>query len=563
MEELKHNRRQFIKNSLMASGGILFASNFISCSSDDNPTLQTSINTSSFGSSNFTHGVASFDPTSSKVIIWTRYDLPDKELLWEIATDNEFNNVLRSGTITTEASRDNTIAIELTELSENLSLYYRFINQNDQQVSPIGETITLPTHAASIKLAVCSCSNYQAGYFNVYHAMAQSEADIIVHLGDYIYETGAGGYEHTETLERTHQPANELVSLDDYRTRYKQYRADADLQLAHQKKPFICVWDDHEIADNAYKNGANGHSETTQGSFATRKEQAVKAYSEYVPFTQTVLGNEELIYRSFNLGNLVNLMMIDTRVIGRDKQLNIQNYFTPTSIDFATYNTEVFDANRTILGDTQRDWLTDQLQSNSLKWQVLGQQVLMGKMNFPAEMLTAFGTPNFDVLVRELVLIKSRLLAGDPTLTDQEKTRVTTALPYNLDAWDGYPIERENIYNALANKKIITLAGDTHNGWSHTLRSATGTAVGIEIATAGISSPGFENIIDTSDPTTIPDFELALTTLIDDLNYVNASKRGFVLTTFTNTEVKADWMYVNTVLDKNYTTSLEYSTSFS
>ena len=514
---------------------------------------------------NFNEGVASFDPTSSKVIIWTRYSGSNTKINWEVATDPDFNNKVRDGKVETNASRDYTVSIELTELDPGMKLYYRFMNVAEETVSEIGETITLPENASSVKLAVCSCSNYQAGLFNAYDAMANSDADVIVHLGDYFYEYGAGGYGSTDEnafLDRFHEPETEILSLEDYRMRYKQYRSDTSLQLAHQKKPFICVWDDHEIANDAYKNGAENHDEATEGSYETRKQNALQAYSEFLPFTRLSVDDNSLIYRTVNIGNLVNLIMLDTRIIGRDKQLDIFNYFGATGFDAASYQAEISDASRTLLGTTQRNWLISELGASNAKWQVLGQQVLMGKMYVPAEMLTSFGSPNFNTILTELVTIKLRLINNDPTLTDVEKSRVTTVLPYNLDAWDGYPVDREIIYGALNGKKIVTLAGDTHNGWSSTLKAADNTEVGIELATAGVSSPGFEGFIGT-DPVAIAGFEQALTVLIDDLNYFDASRRGYLMVTFTNSEVKSELIYVNTILSENYSTDIGHTVNYS
>ncbi|MDO6803677.1 alkaline phosphatase D family protein [Wenyingzhuangia sp. 1_MG-2023] len=563
MTKTNNSRRQFIQNALMATGGILLAPNFISCS-DDNVT-DSSVNTEGYTSTNFQQGVGSFDPTSSQVIIWTRYNAANKEILWEVATDIDFTDILRNGSVVTETSRDNTIAIELTDLSEGLKLYYRFVNKEDKQTSAIGETITLPENASSLKLAVCSCSNFQAGLFNVYNAMANSEADIIVHLGDYFYEYQAGGYGSSDEnafLNRFHQPEHEIVSLEDYRTRYKQYKQDADLQLAHQKKPFICVWDDHEVANDTYKDGAENHS-ASEGSFETRKNNALQAYSEFLPFSRLDADNQSLIYRTFNLGNLVDLIMLDTRVIGRDKQLDLADYYTATGLDGAAFQSALFDTNRTLLGTTQRDWLLGQLNTSTSKWQVLGQQVLMGKMYIPGDLLAAFGTANFNTILAELVQIKMRYQAGDPTLTTEEITRILTVIPYNLDAWDGYPVERELIYNALGDKKVIAFAGDTHNGWSSKLTKQDQTEVGIEIATAGISSPGFEQYLGNPSAETLTAFEGALTTLIDDLNYFDASRRGFVMTTFTNTEVTSEWIFVDTILSQSYATIVGHTVTFS
>ncbi|WP_348825188.1 alkaline phosphatase D family protein [Flavobacterium aestuarii] len=564
METPKNSRRQFIRNTLLVTGAVILAPNFISCNDDDNND-DDKINVSDYARINFDQGVASFDPSKSKVIIWTRYNSPGKLILWEVSKDIEFNKILRKGTITTEISRDNTIAIELTELEENQKLYYRFSNKEDKAISVIGETITFPENASSVKLAVCSCSNYQAGLFNVYNAMAKSDADVIVHLGDYFYEYEAGGYgsnAQNASLNRFHKPAHEILTLEDYRTRYKQYRSDTDLQLAHQKKPFICVWDDHEVANDAYKDGAENHS-ADEESYEARKTYALQAYSEFLPFSRLEANNQSLIYRNFNLGNLVNLTMLDTRIIGRDKQLNINEYMTASGFNAVKYQADITNPSRTLLGSTQRNWLTQIVNSNTAKWQVLGQQVLMARMYVPAEMLTAFGSPDFTSILTELVTIKIRQQKNDPTLTPQDIARVTTVLPYNLDAWDGYPVDREVMYNAFGNKKIITLAGDTHNAWSSKLTKQDKTEIGIELATPGISSPGFEVYLGNPTPQTLTAFEGALTTLIDDLDYFDASRRGFILTTFTNSNVKAEWVFVNTILSSSYTASIGHTVVYS
>lgn len=564
MATKKNTRRNFIQTTLLASGGLILAPNFISCNDDD--LIEADYDENLLTAKNFNQGVASFDPSSSGFIIWTRYANSQSEITWEVATDMNFTGIVRTGKITTEASRDNTISVELTELDQDKKLYYRFLNITDNALSVVGETITLPIDATSVKLAVCSCSNYQAGLFNVYDAMADSDADVIIHLGDYLYEYGAGGYGSTAEnafLNRLHEPSDEILSLDDYRTRYKQYRSDASLQLAHQKKPFVCVWDDHEIANDAYKTGAENHDEATEGSFDIRKQNALQAYSEYLPFSRISQDDNSIIYRTVNFGNLVNLNLMDTRLIGRDVQLVITDYFTATGFDAAAFQSALTNPNRSILGTTQRDWLLGQLGTSSAKWQVLGQQVLMGKMFVPVELLTAFGTPEFSTILTELVTIKVRFLNNDPTLTPEEIASITTVIPYNLDAWDGYPIDREIIYSALNGKKLVTLAGDTHNAWQNTLRSADGTEVGIELATSSVSSPGFESFLGSDSPEVIQGFQQALTTLIDDLNYFDASRRGFMMTTFTENEVTAQWIFVDSILSANYSTEVGFSLSYS
>lgn len=557
----------------------MVAPNLISCSDDDD-TFTNEI-PANLTNENFNEGVASFDPTSSEVIIWTRYTTtsPSVEIIWQVATDTNFQNLVRSGTITTDASRDYTVSIELQNLDADQKLYYRFVNVTDTTVSATGETITLPLNASEIKLAVCSCANFQAGLFNSYKVMADSDNDIIVHLGDYIYEYAPGEYgttPETIALGRIHAPDNEIITIEDYRTRYRQYRNDENLKLAHQKKPFICVWDDHEIANDAYKDGAENH-QTNEGSYETRKQVAIQAYSEYLP-VRTV--DTDKIYRSINLGNLVNLLMLDTRIIGRDKQLNYNDYIDATTgnFDAPTFQTDIQNPNRSLLGTTQRDWLLGNLASNAATWKVLGQQVLMGKMLIPAEMIITLGTilaeinavgsispatlMTFQTQLGELVQIKLRVQANDPTLTPDEIARVNFVLPYNLDAWDGYPIERETIYSAVTDGRLVCLAGDTHNAWYSNLNTVTNETKGKEFATSSVSSPGFEGLLG-NDPTQLAGFEQAMQILIDDLNYLNASQRGYLKMTFTTTQAIGEWIFVDSILSTSFSSAIGKTATFS
>ncbi|WP_066217869.1 alkaline phosphatase D family protein [Formosa haliotis] len=558
-----NSRRGFIQKASLALGGLILAPNFISCNTDDD--FEKDYDYTQLSIKNFNQGVASFDPSSTSVIIWTRYTAANHDIVWEVSTDADFSQIIRQGKLTTESSRDNTLAVELTELDSDLKLYYRFFNEADNAKSVVGETITLPENASSVTLAVCSCSNYQAGLFTAYDAMANSEADIIVHLGDYLYEYGAGGYGATDEnafLNRHHEPTHEMLSLEDYRIRYKQYRSDVSLQLAHQKKPFICVWDDHEIANDTYIDGAENHDETTEGSFEVRKQAALQAYSEFLPFSRLTEANNSIIYRTINIGNLIDLIMLDTRVIGRDKQLNLADYYTTTGFDALGFQSDLSDVSRTLLGEDQRQWLVNNIQSSSAKWQVLGQQVLMGQMFVPLELLTSFGQANFVQILTELVTIKTRMLQQDPTVTPEEKSRVLTAIPYNLDAWDGYAAEREILYQALNGKKIVTLAGDTHNAWHNTLKSQDGTEVGVELATSSISSPGFETYLGDTNPALLEGFQQAMTTLVEGLEYFDASRRGYLLATFTNSELISEWVYVDTILSESYTAKVGHSVTY-
>ena len=572
----KLSRRNFLRNSIVASAGIAALPSLLTgCGDDDDsdPFVPAGVEGSDFG---FLQGVASFDPTQNQVVLWSRYtpdanETTDPSIILDVATDADFaeGSVVASETVQIDVNSDYTIIVDLANLSSNTVYYYRFRNDVTGVTSVIGQTKTLPGsgEATEVKLAVVSCANFQAGLFNVYGAVAASEADIVVHLGDYIYEYGSGPTTYgtdangtdTVALGREHDPSGEIVTVDAYRARYRQYRGDEQLQEAHRLKPFICVWDDHEIANDAFQDGAENHDDS-EGSFEVRKANAFQVWHEYLPARVT---DNSIIYRNFEIGDIVNLIMLDTRIIGREEQLNYLNYLqSDGSLDANAFLVDWLSPTRTILGITQKSWVTDQLTSNTASWQVLGSQVLMAKYQIPTELLTitaqiAAGDTSeatlvaYNTLVTDLVTIKARIELSDPTVTDEEKARVETVLPYNLDAWDGYPVERDEILAAAAQagKKLISIAGDTHNAWyaEHSLTDlGTGqkSKVGAEFATASVSSPGFEGIFGT-DPNVLGGFEQANVALIDDLKYADASQRGYLLTTFTAGEATADWRYVS------------------
>ncbi len=571
MSQKSLSRRSFLINSMFYTGGVFLVSNTISCANDK----IISETPKGYSLGNFAHGVASFDPTHNQVIIWTRYttDKPSVKILWQVSYEQNFGTVLRSGEVTTDNKRDYTLAVELQDLEPNKKLFYQFFNEEDKNISVVGETITLPVVANAIKLAVCSCSNYPAGLFNVYNAMAKSEADIIIHLGDYIYEYAVNQYgtnKFTNALARKHQPENEILNLADYRARYKQYRSDKNLQLAHQKKPFICVWDDHEISNDTYKDGAENH-QASEGVFSSRKADAIKAYSEYLPLRSS---DVNLIYRNFKIGNLVHLIMLDTRVIERDKQLEYNDYISQTGFNATGFQKDWLNPSRSLLGATQRNWLMSQVTNSDAKWQVLGQQVLMGKMYIPAELLFSLSAvvggvsgalEQFTATITALVTIKLRNANNDPTLTATELARINTVLPYNLDSWDGYPVEREMLFASFikSGKKIICLAGDTHNAWYNNLVDNQSKEIGKEFATPSVTSPGLEYYLNIEDTATISAFEYAMEALVNDLVYLNASDRGYLMLNFTPTEVESKWNFVNTIFSDDYTESTDKVELFS
>lgn len=573
-------RRRFLKNSLLVAGGVFIAPLIESCSDDDKPDNGGAPD--GMKNEGFETGVASFDPTEAGVIIWTRYSIgSDAEITWEISKDAGFSDVIRKGQAGASSMNDFTIAVDVQNIPSNTKYYYRFYNAKTKQVTVTGETRTLPSKTDivnDVKMAVVSCSNFPAGLFNVYGAIASSDADVVVHLGDYIYEYAPGQYgtnPFTNPLGREHKPAREITSLSDYRERYRQYRGDKNLQLLHQKKPFICVWDDHEFANDSNKSGAENH-QPAEGDFQMRKMAAFQAYSEYIPLKT---GKDLRIYRSFNFGNILSLYMMDTRVIARDKQMSYADYIdNGGNFDQTKFTTDLLSTSRKLIGSEQMTWLGSQINADTAKWKVLGQQILMTKMLIPAELLLLlnqvlaevdyFGSAQPATMqaligaISELVVIKMRHKQNDPSLTTQEIARVTTTLPYNLDAWDGYFAEREQLYVMLSGKNVVVLAGDTHNAWMGKLTDMQGKFIGTEIACSSVSSPGLEAYLGiTSDPAKAIELAEAFTVLIDDLEYANLHKRGYTYLKFTSSGSEAEWRFVdnvttetiNTITEKKYT----------
>ncbi|MGI2037892.1 alkaline phosphatase D family protein [Shewanella frigidimarina] len=558
-------RRDFLAMSAKGAGAVVVSYGLMGCSSDDDDVV----------SGQFLQGIASGDPAADAVILWTRVT-PDVEgditVSWEVATDSSFSQLVTNGQMITNQNRDYTVKVDAVGLEAGQQYFYRF--KAGETVSEMGQTRTLPEGSvASVKLVVMSCANFPAGYFNVYEMAAQQDdLDAVVHLGDYLYEYARGEYasEHAVELGREVLPAGELFLLDDYRTRYSQYRSDASLQKLHAKVPFITVWDDHEVANDTWKDGAENHNDG-EGDFDQRKQAALQAYFEWLPIRPWSEGNHEEIYRSFNYGNLVDLHMLDTRVLARDKQLEYSQYIDATTGAFnsSTFLADVTDTNRTLLGQTQLLWLQQTLLQSTAKWQVLGQQVLMGKMLMPAAIATQqMSIPQFAEL-GGLAQLAGRVQASDPTLTAEElaylqanQDKLTPeiiallqlpAIPYNLDAWDGYAYEREVILATAKSLQhnLVVIAGDTHNAWASDLTDSGGDIVGIEFATSSVSSPGLEYYLGLSDAE-MPATEAAIVGLVADLKYANLKDRGYLLLTFTENEVRSDWQYVDTILDKTF-----------
>lgn len=515
----------------------------------------------------FSYGVCSGDPLADRVMLWTHAQVPNSSenvpLTYEVATDASFATLVSSGSTLASAASGHTAKADATGLAAGKDYFFRF--RSGDAISPVGRTRTLPAAGAtSVSLAVFSCSNYPAGYFNVYAEAAKSGAQFAVHLGDFIYEYGAGGYASTDAkaLGRVVEPANECLSLADYRKRYAQYRSDPDSKVFSASLPLIAVWDDHEVANDTYKDGAENHTATTEGSFAARRAAAIQAWHEWMPVRAPDAGNLMKIYRSFDFGGLTALHMLDTRVIGRDKQVEFAELLNPATA--ATAQATLASTTRSIMGSTQLQWLQGQLAASKATWQVLGQQVLMARMDFPVSILTHLNPDNTspDALaagqkaITDYLTAKGTAAQAPALLTDAQKalldTKLNPKLGYNLDAWDGYPVEREIVLSTAAKlgKKLVVLAGDTHNAWCSRLTLVNGTVVGQEYGTSSVSSPGFEEYLAALPPAqTKQIFE----GVVNDLRYADTSRRGFLLMNFTPTEAKGTFCFVSTVKSRTYT----------
>ena len=403
----------------------------------------------------FQHGVASGDPLGDRVILWTRVTPSDSsvsqpiEVRWRIATDPGLKRIVSTGRATTGAERDYTVKTDVDGLMPGATYYYAFDLEGEQ--SPIGRTKTLPAAGADrLRFAVISCANYPAGFFNVYACVAQrTDLDAVIHVGDYIYEFAEGEYGVGAAIHRIPNPPREAVTLADYRLRYATYRSDADLQEAHSLFPFIAVWDDHELANNAWAGGALNHNpEKGEGDWATRKAGAYQAYLEWMPIRE-VSGGGIHLYRTFHFGGLADLVMLDTRSL-RDRQVSNRDAAALANPD------------RTLLGAAQEAWLFDQLRESqraSTPWTLLGQQVVFSTISLPSMPIT------------------------------------------DADAWDGYPAQRARVLDFVEREQIrnlVVLTGDAHSSWGFDVprspwshyRPASGEgSLAVELVTPAISSP--------------------------------------------------------------------------
>lgn len=462
----------------------------------------------------FLHGVASGDPLSTQVILWTRVT-PEEDAVVTVtatvATDPAMTAVVAQYQAVASADGDYCVKVDATGLLPGRWYYYQF--EVGQQRSPIGRTRTFPESWKATdraRFAVVSCSNFPNGYFSVYKAVADlGDLDFVLHLGDYIYEYGAG--EYGDFPERVPDPPHEIVTREDYRRRHAQYKTDEDLQALHQQFPMIAIWDDHESANDSWHGGAENHDPLTEGVWQQRKSAAREVYFEWMPIRPREPGNTDIIYRRFHFGDLLDLTLLDTRLESRDEPL-------PAVAGSLDPNRN--DPDRRLISEAQMDFLLAGLDNARGHWRFIGQQVMFAQLN-----------------ILEI-----------PGLTPDMKGQL---LAVNMDQWDGYTADRDTILKHIEDNRIdnvVVLTGDIHTSWANELYRNPAVLVGdlfarplaAEFVAPSVTSPGFpDGLAELA--------SVALPVVNPHIRYTELKTHGFILVDVTRGRAQAEFHYVNSI----------------
>jgi alkaline phosphatase D len=446
----------------------------------------------------FKLGVASGEPAADSVVLWTRLaPFPlnadglggmanaDVVVEWQVSTSDRFGTLVASGSVTARYADAHTVHVVAGGLNPDAEYYYRFRAQG--HLSAVGRTRTAPAPGAAgrdLRMAFASCAHYESGYFTAYRRMAEDRPDLVLHLGDYIYEDAATGGSVRE------HAGGETVSLADYRRRHAQYKADPDLQAAHAIAPWLVVPDDHEVENNYAGTLRSGNSPSlTAAQWSARRTAAYRAYYEHMPLRPAAApaGGRLGLYRRVRWGQLATFHMLDTRQF-RDDQACGDGWQVCAAADATS---------RTLTGAAQETWLLDGLAQRAATWDVLGQQV------FFARQLNSSGAAN-------------------------------------MDAWDGYRAARARIQQGWRDRGVrnpLVLTGDVHQGWANDLKAdyanPNSATVGTELVCTSIASGG-----DGSASTTVPNRAAN-----PHLRFYS-ERRGYTLTTFSRTQVRTDFRVV-------------------
>ena len=485
----------------------------------------------------FLHGVASGDPLPDAVVLWTRVTPrsgddpgsgrgPVVPVTWEMATDAQFRRIVRSGTVRTGPDRDHTVKVDATRLAPGTWYWYRFRCQG--VTSPAARTRTAPADSAAVqrlRMAVVSCANWQAGWFTAYrHLAKRPDLDLVLHLGDYVYEYAPGEYQARDVVVRPHDPPREMTTLADYRRRHGQYKTDPDLQALHAVAPWVVTWDDHESANDAWSGGAENHTPGAEGEWRQRRSYAQRAYAEWMPVRYEVGGR---LYRRLRFGRLASLSMLDLRTY-RDEQVD-------SPVDPA-----LGDPARTITGREQFRFLLDGLADGQVQWKLVGNPVMITPVRFPDALDT-------------------RLADGIGTLVDAPLPPVQ-GVPYNVDQWDGYPVERAKVLTHLRDRGIrdtVFLTGDIHSGWACDLPydgltyPANGNSVGVELVCTSVTSDNLDDITNSPPRTTSRAVETAFKTSNPHIKYLDFDSHGFSVLEVTPAGAQMDWYVLTDRTDPN------------
>ena len=438
----------------------------------------------------FQHGVASGDPDSRSVVLWTRASLAAPgPVMWEVATSPDFDTIVQRGAAAAGPESDYTVKVVVDGLPAGGSWYYRF--RAEGEVSPVGRGRTLAEGPLeTLGIAVVSCSNYAFGYFNAYDAIASdSEVDFVLHTGDYLYEYGATewGGDTARRLGRVHEPPHEIVTLADYRRRHAQYKSDPDAQAMHAAHTLLACWDDHESANNPWADGAQNHQTKSEGEWATRREASIRAYFEWMPIREPGAGRTRAqFWRSYSFGDLATMFTLETRHTARAEQVDYAAWEgrIASLAQARALERETIDApGRAMLaGELEAD-LQAALQrsvAGRQPWRLIGNPMPIARTRVP------------DVVGLGL-LPDPFATAGASAAAKLLAWKGKWNLPFYPDTWDGYEWARERLYRLgqqAGAGDLIYLTGDSHSFWANRLADASGRPVGLELGTAGVTSPG-------------------------------------------------------------------------
>ena len=402
----------------------------------------------------FTLGVASGDPSPDGVVLWTRLapdplnggGMPaaDVEVAYTVAADPALRRVVRRDTAIAPAALGHSVHVEISGLEPGRDYWYRF--EAGGEASPIGRTRTAPAPGAPLsqfRFAFASCQDYQDGFYTAYQNMAAEDLDLVIHLGDYIYEGGVN-----PTAVRQHN-SPEAITLEDYRNRYALYKSDPNLQATHAAFPWTFTWDDHEV-DNNYA-GFTPEDEQSAEAFAQRRAVAYQVYYEHMPLRASAIARDGFLqlYRRLNFGDLVSFNLLDTRQYRTDQ---------PCNDTLGPRCQEAFSQTATMTGERQENWLHSGLNRSTARWNVIAQQIMFAQFN-----------------------------AGDSPLLPNDF--------FNPDQWDGYVAQRDRLIQFLQARKPsnpIVITGDFHSSWVHDIKAnfddPASETVGAEFVGTSISS---------------------------------------------------------------------------